>query len=218
MNWQPVPDEQWRSCPHDGSFLLWLGSMSATSELQGGTEYYCPRCDIAFLAISTARQPGQTAGQPEQILMVLEWHRQNGKLQMVGDKPLNIFSQHQWEVREKNLLHHVQTALEYRKAAELPGPYCVFDGSLSVTLCQIEVNPESRLVVGWCQSCQIAVAFARDEVYGWEAVCAWIWDATCQSFELLEIFRQRGNQPIDGNTFQYLASKLKRPPQRTRVI
>ena len=211
MNWQSVPDEQWRPCPHDGSFLLWLGSISATSELPGSTEYYCPRCDIAFLAISTPPQP-------EQILMVLEWHRKNGKLQMVGDKPLNLFSQRQWEVREKNLLHHVRTALEYRKAGDLPGPYCVFDGSLSVTLCQIEVNPESRLVVGWCQSCQIAAAFARDEVYGWEAVCAWTWNATCQSFELLEIFRQYGNQSIGVNALQDLGSKLKQPPQRTRVI
>lgn len=214
MNWQPVLDEQWRSCPHDGSFLLWLGSMSATSELQGVTEYYCPRCDIAFLAISTPRQSGQTADQPEQILMVLEWHRDNGKLRLVGDKPLDLFSQRQWEVREKNLLHHVQTDLECRKAAELPGPYCVFDGSLSVVFCQIEVNPESRLVVGWCQSCQIAVAFARDEVYGWETICAWTWDATCQNFELLEVFRQRGSQPMEGKALQHLAPKLKQPPQR----
>jgi hypothetical protein len=213
MDKPPITDHGWQYCPVESSPLLYLGFEPPSSLLHGVVKYYCPRCDLAFIAVTT-KDPLrlETAGLID-VIEILTWKRVEGEFQLVGEKPTGYFSEQQWEERRKDLFQHVQRLLAERTMMERQQLPCLFEGQNIPVICNYE-DPDLAfpITIAWCESCKLGFAYVRDSDYGWEAVCTYEWDARNQHYELAELIRHRGTLHLSRYSCGSIAKYFPPPP------
>ena len=214
MEWNSIQEDEWRLCPDDSSPLVDLGYMSATPDVQGVSEFYCPRCDVAFLAILQLPSSNEASHLREPIAQVLRWSRVGSELEPDGEYLSGVFSERQWEVRAKNLRFHVRGFLQARRIEDPRGFPCPNDGSLGSVLGTLTDEGGNRFTLGWCRYCRVAVAHLHDEDYGWEEAAIFGWEEASSSFQLRDVLRRRGRAPVDDRSLIALASQIRPPVEQ----
>jgi hypothetical protein len=210
MEWSSIPKNTWRPCPDDGSPLVELGDWSATRDVPGVSEFYCPRCDAAFLAILREQGSDQASRVGGPIEQVLRWSREGGELEPDGGYPPGVFSERQWEVRSKNLRYHVRGFLEARQLDEPRGFACLFDGSMGAVIGTLTDDDGNSYTLGWCRYCRIAVAYIRDVDYGWEAAATFGWKEADVAYQLRDVRQRQGRATVNDQSLITMASRI--PP------
>src|SRR5262249_34789 len=125
------------------------------------SEYYCPRCDVAFLALEDVRSPGRG-------LQELRWKRIGGQLTpcQPDEEGLINLSPKMWEVRKTLLFQHVATFL-YGRSRPMSSLSCLNDGGTIEVIGVIPYETGSWIAIAWCRFCGLGFGELSDKLYGW---------------------------------------------------
>ena len=213
MEWMSIQGDQWMLCPLDGSFLVSLGSFGAMPDLPGVREYYCPRCDVAFLLITSRDEPDVTGRYHESVIEAMTWRRRGDEFEPEQGYPPGFFTERQWEVRTKNLRYHARCFRRQASALVLTHPPCLQDASPGSRATILNDRKGNTYTLGWCVHCENASSYVRDEHYGWEGAAIYDWIGSQNTFRLREVLRYRGSWVVDGRSLFTSADQI--PPPST---
>jgi hypothetical protein len=135
------------------------------------SEYYCPRCDVAFLVLEDGFSPGR-------YVQEFRWKRIGGQLSPCqSDKEgLMRLGERMWDVRLTLLFHHVATFV-YQRSRPVPSLVCLNDGSTIGVIGVIPYETDSWISLAWCHCCRIGVGAVSNKLYGWACALTFRYEA-----------------------------------------
>jgi hypothetical protein len=142
------------------------------------SEYFCPRCDVAFLMLEDDLSPGGG-------IQDLRWKREDGELIpcQPEEEGLIKFNKKMWEVRKTLLFYHVAEFVYWRSR-----PYsamsCRNDGATIPVIGLIPYQPGSWIALGWCSWCKVGFGMLSDALYGWSDALTFWYDADERSYRV----------------------------------
>jgi hypothetical protein len=192
-----------RPCPLDNSRLVEMGASYGERELDLSI-WYCPRCDVAFVLLSSARS-GEAPS-------VLQWHRREGQLELREQdrKRWEELPRQFRECWESNVRYHVASFLQRR---HVKGVRCPMDGGTRAqVLRRCQDGAGVKWLLAWCESCSPLCSggflFAFDPDYGWEYCADVIWNGRLMRYALGKDYVTGGGQRASPE----LVAQLPPPP------
>lgn len=178
-------------CPLDNSRLIPGGGSWDISD------WYCPRCDVAFVFLAPARS-GQTP-------TILQWHRRDGQLELREEDrpPWEELPRQFREAWESNVRYHVKGFLEARYLEPASWVRCQMDAGM-IPVLQKGVEGGTPWLFAWCSYCLMGFLFIRDDLYGWEHWADVRWDADAKKYLLGRQYPTGGNHTLNSEVVREL--------------
>ena len=183
-----------RPCPLDNSRLVSMGASFGEKGVDLSI-WYCPRCDVAFVLLSTARSA--TA------LSMLQWHRGNGQLQLQDE------DRGRWEALprqfreawESNVHFHVKGFLSSRFSEAV---CCGMDGGRIPVVHGDVDGAGTPWQFAWCSFCRMGFLYTRDVFYGWELHADVSWDSRLRQYVMSGQHATGGNHAVNPQILEEL--------------
>jgi hypothetical protein len=140
------------------------------------SEYFCPRCDVAFMTFEYHRASGGG-------IQDLRWNRVGGQLTPCQpDEEGSIkLGEKMWEVRKTLLSYHV-TGFVYWRSRPVSHLSCRNDGGGIRVLGVIPYETGSWLMLAWCRFCKEGIGLLSDPGYGWSDALTFRYDDRKRSY------------------------------------
>jgi hypothetical protein len=132
------------------------------------SEYFCPRCDVAFLTLDDHRSP-------DGGIQDLRWKRVGGQLMpcQPDEEGLIKLSTKMWEVRKTLLFYHAANFIYWRSRPK-SRLSCRNDGATILVIGVIPYDAGSWIMLAWCRFCEVGFGQLSDPDYGWsDALTFW---------------------------------------------
>jgi hypothetical protein len=140
------------------------------------SEYFCPRCDVAFMTLEDHREPGVRAQD-------LLWKRVAGQLTpcQPDEEGLIKLSRKMWEVRKTLLFYHVASFV-YSRSRPWSHLSCLNDGGTIPVIGVIPYDASSWIMLAWCWCCKVGFGQLSDPGYGWSDALTFRYDSRKRSY------------------------------------
>jgi hypothetical protein len=140
------------------------------------SEYFCPRCDVAFLTLENHRALGGG-------LQDFTWKRVGGRLMPCQPDVEGLINLNKklWEVRKTLLSYHV-TSFVYWRSRPKSSLTCRNDGGRVPVIGVIPYDAGSWIMLTWCYFCKEGYGELSDPDYGWSAALMFWYDTDTRSY------------------------------------
>jgi hypothetical protein len=140
------------------------------------SEYFCPRCDVAFMTLEDYLAPG--GGMQD-----LRWQRVGGQLTpcQPDEEGLIKLSRKMWEVRKTLLFYHVASFV-YWRSRPWSHLICFNDGGSIPVIGVIPYDAGSWIMLAWCWYCKVGFGRLSDPDYGWSEALTFRYDSRERSY------------------------------------
>ena len=140
------------------------------------SEYFCPRCDMAFITLEDYLAPGGG-------IQDLRWKRIGGQLTpcQPDEEGLIKLNRQMWEVRKTLLFYHVASFVYWRSRPPSMMS-CLNDGGKILVIGLIPYETGSWIALRWCFFCKVGFGELSDKDYGWSDAVTFWYDADERSY------------------------------------